>query len=370
MSKNILLVKLSSMGDVIHSFPALTEAASHGHRFDWVVEEAFVDLAAMHPAVDSVIPFGLRRWRKQGLAGLSALRRFVGMLRGQEYTEVLDAQGLLKSALLTRVSGAGHRMGLNASSAREPLSARFYSAAQDVGWDMHAIDRLRLLFAQALGYSVDLSQPVPATGAGFAAVGSSALESKAELSEQPERSCVLVHGTTWPSKEYPEAAWRAVIEKLVAQDYSVFLLSGSDTEFQRAKRLCHDDNGQPVSQAHAVAPDKLIAAAKQIATAPVVIGVDSGLTHLAAVLGRPTVGLYGPTSAKRTGVRGPYAIDLVSQFSCAPCLARECRYEGAAVTLEGAPLEPACFAELSAERIVDEALRLLSQSSSLAVDST
>jgi len=161
MSNNTLLVKLSSMGDVVHSFPALTEAASHGHRFDWVVEEAFVELAAMHPAVDRVLPFGLRRWRKRPLAGIAELIAFVRDLRTMRYSKVLDAQGLVKSAFVSRASGATIRLGLDGASAREPASARMYTQTMRVARDLHAIDRLRLLFASALDYSVDLSAPVP-----------------------------------------------------------------------------------------------------------------------------------------------------------------------------------------------------------------
>ena len=232
MSANILLVKLSSMGDVIHSFPALTEAAAYGHRFDWVVEEAFVSLAAMHPAVDRVIPFGLRRWRKKPLKGMRELAGFVTQLRSQKYERVLDAQGLIKSALLARASGAPVRMGLDSDSAREPAGTRFYTQARKVSWNLHAIDRVRQLFADSLGYAVDLSAAAPAPSLASA---SSLPDAVASSDASP---IVLVHGTTWASKEYPEAAWRLLVARLLAADHSVMFLSGSAQEYERAQRLC------------------------------------------------------------------------------------------------------------------------------------
>jgi len=350
MSDNTLLVKLSSMGDVVHSFPAISEAAKNGHRFDWVVEEAFVELAAMHPAVDRVIPFGLRRWRRRPLAGSLELVKFVRQLRTRRYSNVLDAQGLLKSAFVSRVCNAATRTGFDAASARESLSARSYTSTVSVGWELHAIDRLRVLFAGAFDYSVDLSSPAPAA---FLSSAESAAPKRCEHT-------VLIHGTTWPSKEYPEAAWSALIDALLAAGHSLLLLSGSDAEHQRAQRLCANrtsviatDLSARSATVQAPPPGPLSAAAAQVLAARLVIGVDSGLTHLAAVLGRPTIGLYGSTSAARTGVRGPRAMDIASDFECAPCLQRECTYGGPAELLNGQSLEPACFSRVTIQRILE-----------------
>ena len=353
MSNNTLLVKLSSMGDVVHCFPALTEAASHGHRFDWVVEEAFVELAAMHPAVDRILPFGLRRWRKRPVAGLAQLFAFVRELRETRYSNVLDAQGLVKSAFVSRVSGAAVRIGLDGKSAREPASARMYTRALPVSWDLHAIDRLRLLFATALDYSVDLTKAVASP---FAIDATQSMQ---------DQQTVLIHGTTWPSKEYPEASWSALIEQLLAAGHSIALLSGSAAEYERAERLCANADAQQnkntselSAKVAALPPGSLSAAAEHVLAARLVVGVDSGLTHLAAVLGRPTIGLFGSTSAQRTGVRGPCAVDLVSNFECSPCLQRDCSYKGSDQYLGDVPLVPACFSRVTAEKIMQLAEKL------------
>lgn len=348
MTQNILLVKLSSMGDVVHSFPAITEAAKHGYRFDWVVEEAFVELAAQHPAVDRVIPFALRRWRKQPSSGFPALIQFVRELREEGYEQVLDAQGLLKSGFITRASGASIRMGLDRGSARESMSSVFYNRCAQVSWDLHAIDRLRTLFASSLGYAIDIAKPV-------------LLDSSVATASEGPSATVLVHGTTWSSKELPELIWQGVIRRLVAAGHQVQLLSGSRFEHERAIRLAAQAAAPSV---HAIEPGSLLSAVERIRAARLVIGVDSGLTHLAAVLGRPVVGLYGATSAVRTGARGPWATNLASGFACSPCLQRECQYGGTQPLLLGEPVVPACYAELSPELIMDAALGLLTKASS------
>ncbi len=348
MTRNILLVKLSSMGDVVHSFPALSEAASKGYRFDWVVEEAFADLAAAHPAVDRVIPFALRRWRKQLSTGVPELVQFVRTLRAEGYEQVLDAQGLVKSAFITRASGAPVRMGLDRSSAREGSASLVYTRAAAVGWELHAIDRLRTLFASALDYTVDLHVPVTVnieTPVGDALSTTPTAESGATL---------LIHGTTWSSKEYPEVAWLDLVERLTTSGHQVHILSGSADEHARALRIVGS-----TPDVQAIEPSSLMSAFERIRTARLVIGVDSGLTHLAAVLGRPVIGLYGSTSEERTGARGPLAANLASDFSCAPCLRRDCTYAGPQQQLSGRPITPACYAELNPERIVATARVLL-----------
>ena len=150
----VLLVKTSSLGDVVHTLPALTDAqrAIPGIRFDWVVEEGFAEIPTWHPAVDQVIPVAIRRWRKSPWQTLRSgeWRRFKARLRETRYDLVIDAQGLLKSAWLTRYVKAPVA-GLDRDSAREPLAARFYDRCYAVPREQHALERVRQLFAQALG---------------------------------------------------------------------------------------------------------------------------------------------------------------------------------------------------------------------------
>src|SRR3990167_6070327 len=152
----VLLIKTSSMGDIIHTLPALTDASNAipGIQFDWVCEDVFADLCKQHPAVKEVIPIALRRWRKGILSsetrnGWTEMRK---RLRHEQYDLVLDAQGLIKSAFLTLFAN-GARAGLDFSSARESFASFFYKQKHEVNFYQHAVVRMRSLFSQALGYA-------------------------------------------------------------------------------------------------------------------------------------------------------------------------------------------------------------------------
>ena len=151
----ILLVKTSSLGDVIHNLPVVTDLRTHfpGASIDWVVEEGFADIARLHPGVARVIPVALRRWRKSLLAPATwqEMGAFRTTLKEQSYDLVIDTQGLVKSALITRMA-RGKRCGYAATAAREPLAARFYDATFEVAKDLHAVLRNRQLAALAAGY--------------------------------------------------------------------------------------------------------------------------------------------------------------------------------------------------------------------------
>ncbi|MFT5482534.1 MAG: heptosyltransferase-1, partial [Halieaceae bacterium] len=151
----VLVIKTSSLGDVIHTLPALTDAANiiDGITFDWAVEEAFAEIPAWHPAVDEVIPVAIRRWRKQPLESLRGpeWKRCKRLLTRNHYDAVIDAQGLIKSAWLARYVQAP-RWGYDKKSAREPLATLAYHHKVPVSRDLHAVERIRQLFSQALRY--------------------------------------------------------------------------------------------------------------------------------------------------------------------------------------------------------------------------
>jgi len=237
-------------------------------------------------------------------------------------------------------------MGLARGAAREGVASLFYNQTAQVSWELHAIDRLRELFAQSLGYGIDLAAPVQIE-----------LPESRELAESAVT--VLVHGTSWPSKELPEVVWRGVIENLLAANHRLVILSGSKEEYEFARQLAGAQRN-----VSAPAPGSLLFAYEQIQAARLVIGVDSGLTHLAAVLGRPVVGLYGATSEVRTGARGPNAVNLASGFACAPCLRRECNYAGPQRLLASTAVVPACYAELDPDRVAAAAVELLAKAAS------
>ena len=153
---DILFIKTSSLGDVIHHMPALTEArkARPQARFTWLVEEAFAPLVALHPAVGEVVPVAWRRWRKSiyAPATLGEIAGSLRAIRAPRYDEIVDSQGLLRTAVIARLAH-GRRHGYDAASMREPLAAMFYDVRHRVSRDLHAVERNRILSGLALGYT-------------------------------------------------------------------------------------------------------------------------------------------------------------------------------------------------------------------------
>lgn len=292
----VLLIKTSSLGDVVHTLPALTDAqrAIPGIQFDWVVEEGFAEIPAWHPAVAQVIPVAIRRWRKNLLQTLRTgeWRRFKARLRETRYDLVIDAQGLLKSAWLTRYVKAPVA-GLDRDSAREPMASRFYDRRYTVPRDQHALERVRQLFAQALGY--ELPQ----------AIGDYGLD-RAQLAAPGEEPYLLfLHGTTWPSKHWPEAYWRELAERMSAFGWAIRLPWGNAEEKARAERIADGIAGASV-----LPRLNLGGVAKVIAGARACVAVDTGLGHLAAALDVPSISLYGPTLPGRVGAYGRSQVHL------------------------------------------------------------
>jgi heptosyltransferase-1 len=284
----LLIIKTSSLGDVVHMLPALTEAAAHipGLRADWVVEEAFAPIPAWHPAVDRVLPVAIRRWRKTPFApGVKAeFSAFKRRLQEVRYDLVLDSQGLIKSAALALLA-RGPRAGLDWASAREPLASLAYGRRHPAPRALHAITRNRLLTAAALGYPLgdeaDIRHgltPPP----------------RPEL-DLPERYLVALHGTARPEKEYPEQDWRTL---LAALPLPILLPWGSLAERTRAERLALG-----LANVEALPRLPLDQMGGVIAGAEGVVGVDTGLMHLAAAFRRPGVGLYPSTPPERFGAR-------------------------------------------------------------------
>ncbi|MEK7736292.1 MAG: lipopolysaccharide heptosyltransferase I, partial [Pseudomonadota bacterium] len=161
--RTILLVKTSSLGDVVHNLPVVSDLRANfpNVAIDWVVEESFAEIPGLHPALRRVIPVALRRWRKTLLTAASwrEMAAFRRDLQSQAYDLVLDTQGLIKSGLIvgqTRLTARGRRCGYAAEAAREPLAAKFYAAGFAIPRNLHAVERNRGLAAAACGYLPDL----------------------------------------------------------------------------------------------------------------------------------------------------------------------------------------------------------------------
>lgn len=339
----ILLVKMSSLGDVIHTLPALTDALQHfpDLQCDWLVEENFSEIPRWHPSVKRVIPIALRRWRKQLWQQPRTVwqqwREMQRQLTQYDYDSVLDAQGLLKSAVLTRFA-KGARIGFDAASAREPFAARFYQQTYCVERNLHAVDRLRFLFAAALGYTLtpeSVAQVDYGLKARFSVLSS--------VNSMPY--LVFLHGTTWATKHWYDASWEDLARRVTAAGYRVKLPFGNAVEFERATRL-----SQAVAGVEILPKSSLTELAQILAQAKAVVGVDTGLAHLAAALDVPTISLYGATNPAKTGTRGQHQIHLAAKFPCAPCLKKHCDYQGE---------QMACYRHLSVEQVWEALQKLI-----------
>jgi heptosyltransferase-1 len=294
---------MSSLGDIVHTLPAITDAARAipGLRFDWAVEEAFAEIPAWHPAVDRVIPVALRRWRRRPWRDFRGpeWRAAVAALRARPYTALIDAQGLLKSAFIARLVDAP-RYGMDWSSAREPLATLSYHHRLRVPRRMHAIDRLRRLFAGSLSY------PLPGPEVDYGLPDAMV----AAPGDAPQR-LLFLHGTAREEKLWPVGHWIDLARRAIGAGFEVALPWGDAAEQRRAQAIA---DGVPAAGGpHVVVLPRLdlTAMARQLREAAAVVAVDTGLGHLAAALEAPTVSLYGPTDPERIGTVGPRQVRVV-----------------------------------------------------------
>jgi heptosyltransferase-1 len=277
----ILFVKTSSLGDVVHNCPAVSDVARAmpGAEIDWVVEEPFAPVAKMHAAVHRVIPVAVRRWRSAlwnpaVWREIRAVRRAIAAVR---YDAVIDTQSLLKSGLLASWAH-GPRHGLDRASAREPLAARFYDATHAVPRALHAVERNRRLAAAALGYTPG------------------ALDYGLRAASTPDAATVFLTMSSRDDKLWPEERWIQLGRELGVPPV---LPWGSDAERLRAERIARALPGARVPKRMTIEELGALFGSSQA-----VVGVDTGLTHLAAALGARTVGIYCGSDPALTGIYG------------------------------------------------------------------
>lgn len=345
----VLLVKMSSLGDVFHTFPALTDAlkAIPGLKVDWVVEESFAEMAAWHPAVDQVFPVALRRWRK-GLFSSKTRQEWKawilsvsGSQNGQSpYDVILDAQGLIKSAFvsnrlqshLLRLGQTVPLVGLDKRSAREPLATLIYDRGIAIQKGIHAIHRLRQLFAQILEYEIPQNESeMFSYGLDKQTLGPVSLDTP---------YMIALHGTTWETKLWPESFWIELVKIKADEGMKVLFPWGNQEEKERAERIVTEAPGAEVLPKMGL--NELV---RWLVHAEEVVGVDTGLSHVVAGLEVPSVAIYGATDPKLTGVLGPRVKVLQSNFHCSPCLSRSCQYKDHP--------HPPCYAEVSPTHVVE-----------------
>ncbi len=294
----LLVVRPSSLGDVVHTLALVSDVETHvpGAIVDWVAEEAFAPLVRLDPRIRRVVQLPLRRWRRAPapLRTLREMRAFARELRAFRYDAILDLQEQVKGALVTRLA-RGCRHGFDRNSIREPIATLLDDVHHAIPRDQHFIDKARALAAAALGYAV-----TQAPRWSFALPHDAA-------SVLPDRPYALaLHATSRADKLWPEEAWRGLIAHCAREGVAVLLPWGDAAERARSERLAH-------GMATAIVPPRrsLPEMAALARHAQVVVGVDTGLTHLAAALGTPTVAIFTATDAALAGVAraGPHAED-------------------------------------------------------------
>ncbi|VEB22375.1 lipopolysaccharide heptosyltransferase RfaC [Avibacterium volantium] len=287
----ICLVKTSSMGDVIHTLPALTDAqkALPHLQVDWVVEENFAEIPTWHSAVKQVIPVAIRRWRKQLLQRKTwqQWQDYRQLLQQNQYDAVIDAQGLVKSALFAVRLAQGAKHGYDKHSAREPLAALFYDERYAIDYQQHAVERIRQLFAQALGYALPSQQ------------GDYGIAQHFPVQQSLPPYVLLIHATTRADKHWCNQEWKKLAQNLTALGLAVHLPWGNEKEKQAAEWIA-----QGIENSIVLPKMDLTALAQHIANAQAVVSVDTGLAHLTAALDKPNITLYGATNPDLIGTYG------------------------------------------------------------------
>ena len=320
----VLIVRLSSMGDVVHTLPALTDAARANAtiKFDWAVDEAFADIPGWHTHVENVFPVALRRWRREiTSAERNDIKSVLKNIRRAKYDAIIDLQGEFKSAFVARLA-RGSRYGYDGASAREWGAHFVYRNKLEVRKGEHSMMRMRKLLAQALSYSYD---------EGWIDYGISRdrLPSPALPPDKPY--VVFIHSTSWTSKNWPAQYWRELAERATVAGLSVVLPWGSEAECERSYKIAD-------GLANAVVLPKLSISHKAsiISRATATVGLDTGLSHIAAALGVPSVTLYGATDPNMCGTIGKNQIRITSEFECVNCHDTDCSFTKSA-------FKPACF---------------------------
>jgi len=314
----VLLIKLTSMGDLIHALPALTDAqqAIGDLSIDWVVDEAFHEVALWHPSVNKVVKSAHRRWKKDIIGSWRSgeLQHFYRQLHQQQYDVVVDAQNNIKSAITTRLaSGKAH--GLDKHSVRERYAHLAYKYRHPVSKHLHAVQRVRQLFSQVFNY------PLPAADPEYSIQRQLLRPPAIDL---PDNYVVFVHLASWDTKLWPTDNWSELIKLALDAGYEVVMPSGSEQELQRGRQLA--DN-QP--RVHALPALSLSEVAWIINNAKGAVSCDTGLCHMAAALDIPTVSFYGPTDVKLIGAAGKHQSHIIADsFACAPCYQKMCTFNG------------------------------------------
>lgn len=328
----ILLIKMSSMGDIFHTFPAISDIKKNlpDTEIDWVVEDGFKEIVDWHPGVRNVIPVHLRRWIKQrGKQQWQEFKTWRTDLRQQTYDIIIDAQGLLKSAVIAKCAKGNGVDGYDKNSAREPITHWFYKHRHAVDKSQHAVERTRQLVGKALDYT-------PSSKLNFG------INQNFAHIEKKEHKLIFIIGTSWVTKLWATNEWQALTKIAIDAGYSVEIIWGSSEEQAIAEQIisaCPQATRPEQRLSITTIAEKLVAAAG-------VVGLDTGFSHLAGALETPTIALYGATSPIKVGLIGEHTqnLQLAEPLECMPCHKRYCKW-----LPENSTATPQCMSGIKAD---------------------
>lgn len=302
------------MGDIFHTFPAITDLKAHYPHAEihWVVEDGFKEIAAWHPAIQKVIPIHLRRWMKE--RSLNSWREFKlwkAALQTNDYDYIVDAQGLLKSSLITHCAKGKAIHGFHKHYARESISHWFYNQTYRVGKEQHAVQRIRQLFGKIFYYTPDNS------------INFGINQNFSHVQKNP-RKLIFIIGTSWVTKLWATSEWQTLTQIAIDQGYEVEIIWGSPEEKAIAQHII-------AACPMATRPSErmsITAIAEKLVEAAAVVGLDTGFSHLAGALETPTIAIYGPTSPVKVGLIGQHTLNLQLSpaLDCMPCHKRQCKW--------------------------------------------
>lgn len=349
--RRALIVRMSSIGDVIHTLPAYLalRRAWPSTLLGWAVEPAAAPLVQRLPGPLMVHVLDTHRWRRHWWSppNLRSVREAIGYLRSRRYDVAIDFQGLVKSAVVARLSGAPV-LGLEATEAREPLAARLYQRTVSVDEDAHVVHRgLALAAAAGAGVADDESPAFPALvtpeDRDRVRDGLAGLDGI----DWPAAPLVVVHSAhNWDSKRWPAERWGELGRRLHAETRLPLLWIWGPGERQRTREIVRDAG--PGN--HLAPTTSLTELAALLESARLFVGGDSAPLHLAVAVGTPCVGIFGPTDPRRTGPLDPVDRAVHRTLPCSFCHRRGC------------PLGTReCLEELAADPVVEAALGRLAE---------
>ncbi len=302
--RRILILKLASMGDLVHLLPALTDAkkADPNLIFDWVIDASFAEVASWHRATHTTFLTKHRKWRSSFFTKKTRqeFSSFTHQLKKKSYDLIIDAQGNIKTGLLSLLA-KGKTVGFDSVSIPEWGGHFFYNKKISSSKSLHAITRLRELFAKALDY------PLPTTPPDYQIDIDKLIPPAISI---PPTYLFFVPLASYPSKLWPDSSWDQLIKEAKVFNCPIFIPWGNEKEKERALKLSHTTNVIVLPKLSLSEIGYLILHAKAV------VSMDTGLSHIAAALDTPTITLYGPTDPALTGTLGKNQIHLVASCSC------------------------------------------------------